>query len=138
MKTLEEVIAGMTELILSGKTDDVKYVLTDALHYLKELRHILNNTIWVGSTKEENGYWKLPTLPETGNDPLTWGELQQMEGKPVWIEELDYSKRWYGFWDVISDTEDYGDEKFVYVKSEMRYEMDEYGKTWQAYRKERG
>ena len=43
----------------------------DSLHYLKELRHILDNTVWVGSTKEENGYWKLPTLPETGNDPLT-------------------------------------------------------------------
>ena len=41
----------------------------DALHYLKELRHILDNTVWVESTKEEKGYWKLPTLPETGNDP---------------------------------------------------------------------
>ena len=60
-----------------------------------------------------------------------------MEEKPVWFEELSNSSRWYGFWDVVSDAEDYGDEKIVYTKSEMRYEMAEYGTTWKAYRQER-
>lgn len=38
MKTLDEVITGMTELILSGKTADVKSTVRDALHYLKAYR----------------------------------------------------------------------------------------------------
>ena len=41
MRTLDEVITGMTELVLSGKTKDVKEVVTDALKFLKEFRGLL-------------------------------------------------------------------------------------------------
>lgn len=59
-----------------------------------------------------------------------------MVGKPVWLEELSNGSRWYGFWDVVSGTEDYGEEKTIYTKSKMRYEMTEYDTTWKAYRQE--
>ena len=108
----------------------------DELHYLKELRHILDNIIWVESTKEENGYWKLPTLPETGNDPLTWDELKQMEGKPVWIE---VDGNWWGkFWAFVETA----NENYMnFFQKGQEYPEDLWkrnmGKTWQAYRKER-
>lgn len=41
MMTIDEVITGMTELILSGKTADVKSTVREALHYLKEYRERL-------------------------------------------------------------------------------------------------
>ena len=106
-----------------GCPNDGADAVPDALHYLKELRHILDNTVWVESTKEEKGYWKLPTLPETGNDPLTWDELKQMEGKPVWIEGSFITEGPH--WIIVGPSHLYNGK------------IIGYGKTWQAYRKER-
>lgn len=116
----------------------------DALQFLQELHHILNNTVWVKSTKEENGYWKLPRLPETGNDPLTWDELKEMGGKPVWVEEIEDDKILFGQWDIISgfgysenfDLIDYENPIIDFYRSGNRTKIG-LGKTWQAYRKER-
>ena len=71
----------------------------------------------------------------TLNDPLTWDELKQMEGKPVWIELLG-NGQWKG-WDVIAgfDEDDFG-VAMVTVHNDDYYKLD-LGKTWQAYRKER-
>ena len=151
MNTLDEVIKAL-EICTSDRDGcgecpydsvcDADKKWDDALYYLKELRHILDNTVWVGSTKEESGYWKLPTLPETGNDPLTWDELRQMEGKPVWVEFLNYdlwddpehhtSDSWWVVGEVRKD-----DIIIAQYLDEAELCEEDLGDVWQAYRKER-
>lgn len=139
-KTLDEVIEAIEvcrDSYVAGKI-----IKSDGLHYLKELRHILANTVWVGSTKEENGYWKLPTLPETGNDPLTWEDLKSMEGKPVWIELLNddiwedpshgVDSEWWVIGEVRKD-----DIILATYLDEMELCEEDIGVIWQAYMKER-
>lgn len=57
------------------------------------------------------------------NPPLTWDELKDMEGKPVWIEGPLITGGPH--WIIVGPSHLY-DGKIV-----------GYGKTWQAYRKER-
>ena len=145
MKPLEKVVKALE---ICGKVDpslcpyfDTKHwkcctgyiqryspVKDDAYSYLRE---------YLNYQKSQKTINKSDSLSETENKPLSWEELRQMVGKPVWLEELRDGSRWYGFWDVVSDAVDYGDEKIVYTKSEMRYEMAEYGTIWKAYKQER-
>ena len=71
MKTLDEVITGMTELILSGKTADVKSTVRGALHYLKAYRE--NQQAYEENTRkaEEARERYLEAMKELRNDPLT-------------------------------------------------------------------
>lgn len=71
-----------------------------------------------------------PYHPEN-NVALSWQELQQMEGKPVWVENQFY-KDWLialkvNKTDIIFDGNAYYTQAF----------LDDYGTSWQAYRKER-
>ena len=76
-------------------------------------------------------------LPEA-NNPLTWHELRQMEGKPVWVESSDSfnRRRWMFVGEWFDDDEmrlfDMGYDYPDYV-SKNGYESG----TWQAYKKER-
>lgn len=74
---------------------------------------------------------KLRDKCEAKNDPLTWEELKSMEGKPVWIENKFYKKWLIAYQinesDIIFDGNGFYTQAFVI----------DYGKTWQAYRKER-
>ena len=156
MKTLDEVIKGFeccnsincaecpyanwdnTDVVRCNDTEKED----DALHYLKELRHILDNTVWVNSTKEKTGYWKLPTLPETGNDPLSWEQLKQMEGKPVWVEVQDDNGdhyKWRGDrWYIVKDFSQGYYGGYCHLEPNYRTWTEQtYGELWQAYRKER-
>lgn len=115
MRTLDEVIKALEDCEVRGGFFDWKYGISDALHYLKEYR-------------------KLDSLdavafPEDDNPALSWNELKQMEGKPVWIEEKDMPSTWIIIWDVT--------ENWLYPTGCDAYRHDEYGNSWQAYRKER-
>ena len=140
MKTLDEVVKAMEYCKNHNWCDECPYqyedicYAEDSLHYLKELRHILDNTVWVGSSKEENGYWKLPTLPETGNDPLTWDELKKMEGKPIWLEWLseDESSTWWVVGEVRKN-----DIIIAQYLDEAELCKDDLGVIWLAYSKEK-
>ena len=67
------------------------------------------------------------------NLPLSWDELKDMEGKPVWVEcKYFFCPQWVILTNVY-------DEKAMFigdriVDSELKEEM---GDVWQAYRKER-
>ena len=131
MKTLEEVIKA-NECCDHGEPDsrceDCPYNgigaccaerESDALHYLKEYRKL--DSI------------DAVTFPEDDNPALSWDELRQMEGKPVWVEcENFFCSQWVILTNVY-------DEKAMFigdriVDSELKEEM---GDVWQAYRKER-
>ena len=125
---------------------------TDAFHYLKELRDItdismeyfksggtlqkLYNTSQISCPKCHSEF----VILSDANNPLTWDELKQMEGKPVWVEvlsdEIDLSSRWMliaretkAHSLPLAYTDDIGHWIFGHE--------DKLGKTWQAYRKER-
>ena len=71
-------------------------------------------------------------LPES-NNALTWEELKQMVGKPVWLEDSNQQ----GEWVLLSGMED-DVLYFVYrTCNEYKIYRKEQGTLWQAYRKER-
>ena len=145
MRTLDEVI----EWIEDPKMAYCVYK-DDALHYLKEYRERLQNLqdmmdrYEINDRNYQEAVWncemvqlKYQQLLDDFNDnpALTWQELRQMEGKPVWVETTtSFRSGWYLVRDVFF-------EDTVYLTDIKRGEgvgrsMD-YGKTWQAYRKER-
>ena len=124
----------------------------DALHYLKEYQAILplvpsliNTAIAAqkkGKTIEDLYHDAVNELAELKNQdwkdrclPLTWDELQTMEGKPVWVEKSqdDEPKGWLLILqtnqDVVNCTTKHGNSFYLYRTL--------YDGKWQAYRKER-
>ena len=74
------------------------------------------------------------------NDPLTWDELNQMDGVPVWIELVEETMRnthIIGFWGLVL----VANESFLTVRdisgNLRRFRREEQNEFWQAYRKER-
>lgn len=72
-----------------------------------------------------------PYHPEN-NVALSWDELRAMEGKPVWIENMFY-KKWLIAYQVNESNIIFDGNGFYYTQA---FVID-YGKSWQAYRKER-
>ena len=71
------------------------------------------------------------------NVALSWDELRQMEGKPVWIEE--YGREYATpHWEIHSGIEEgYDGDEILYLEPFETFTKNDMGKTWQAYRKER-
>ncbi len=116
MKTLDEVIHE-----LEGKIACETHVgLRDALHYLKEFKRISARLekIALGNITE--------TLEKLDNPALSWEELQQMEGKPVWITPAEE-------WMLITEIVD--GRIWLLGLDGLDYEMTLHD-NWQAYRKE--
>lgn len=165
MKTLDEVIKGFEccEEINCAECPYANWDNTDvarcndtekeddALHYLREYR-VNQKTydensrkakkareLYLESAEELNAlrdYW----AEQQENPALTWDELKQMEGKPVWVEwsEViigDYFQ-FHGWFLVewINDNENEIIMQNKYGKRMTRHKSDS---DWQAYRKER-
>ena len=80
-------------------------------------------------------------LPES-NEPISWDELKGMTGKPVWLETNGTKAHLSSGWGLVgctSFTTWEGVEVFSIAKIGVTYSLpiSEYGKTWNAYRKER-
>ena len=117
MKTLDEVIKAMetdpVPMAYTARLSVHEDIMTDALEWLKAYKgHIELD--------------KLRDKCEAKNDPLTWDELKQMEGKPVWIE---LQKGIWKGWDVVGgfDEDDFG-VAMVTVRCDDYYKAD-LGKT---------
>ena len=128
MKTLDEVIEELQYWDTCDEYPECFYddeVNRDALHYLKEYKRVQNKIekIALGSVED--------TLDKLDNKPLTWNELKTMEGKPVWIENNLIKPHW----DIIAQIDDNADVTFYVMGGFETKEF--YGKTWQAYKKER-
>ena len=78
--------------------------------------------------------WKLPTLPETANDHLTWDELRQLKGKPIWVEFFyEDGQHFDSDWFLVS----FVSESFCDVIGRLGTSRLVKNDYWQAYRKER-
>lgn len=65
------------------------------------------------------------------NEPLTWGELAEMEGQPVYIVEMGARRYWALVMFVSKDAAD-----FVTVDNPDDYgDKELYGESWVAYRR---
>lgn len=134
MKTLDEVIIGIKEQMGLGDP-----ILIDALHYLNEYR--MEQKI-LSDRKEHYEYWEHKYYAELEkNDPLTWEQLKQMKGKPVWVEYMD-DKQQTGWALIVKNPErpTFGKPKlFAFVREEGKFYLtiSGYGRRWQAYRKEK-
>ena len=123
--------------------------IRDALHYLKEYRSDKamweadrkGYSDWIEQYKESREKHQQAVIELKKNPPLTWDELKQMAGKPVWVE-ADHAFIQYTGW-VLLDKIKEDDPDFTGVKftcpdrSEFFLLADFISKTWQAYRKER-
>ena len=90
---------------------------SDALHYLKDMKNLEEDYDIL-----YNKYWR-EFNQQQENPPLTWDELKQMEGKPVWIEGPFITEGPH--WIIVGPS---------YL---FNGKIVGYGKTWQAYRKEK-
>ena len=143
MKTLDEVIEIFEKVV---KHDYVWFdektalmtieTMTDALQYLREYQWQMTNP-----DGDHQQLEKCRALLQDfyRNDPLSWEELQQMEGKPVWIEEYDAIDSTRGWrccrWMLVEFINDsYMDAR---NSDGEQYNFDKGEETWQAYRKER-
>lgn len=143
MKTLDEVIKAYEICLNDNETSchDCPYTefnaegkwacslcgdcTEDALHYLKEYREKHDDILRM---EEALGYCEI-----MDNPPLSWDELKQMEGKPVWVEYEKNGNHWL----IITDIKSNGAVgRGVYGENAPLYK-DRIGTDWQAYRKER-
>ena len=128
MKTLDEVIAELED----------EGIVVDALHYLKTYR---DSKAWLELEKRNyaeavrncdtaEAKYTMLCMEYARNDPLTWDELRQMEGKPVWVEWQDH-KEWF----LIDEIDD---KKIVFrACNGFGWHCNRHEPTWQAYRKEK-
>lgn len=158
MKTIDEVIERFEDDLHAAEADSQLIMLfdrdvVDAIHYLKEysskqdtiaeqlaeLEQKNDHVCELAKTVCEE-YDRLCNrlAEEYSNDALSWDELKQMEGKPVWIETSDSfnRRRWMFVGEWFDEDEmrlfDMGNDYPDYV-SKNGYESG----TWQAYQKER-
>ena len=114
MKTLDEVIKALqknADREMARWNEETCFIseenLLDALLYLKEYRAEL---------AQNSG--------ELGNDPLTWDELRQMEGKPVWSSNNGH---WY-LVDCVETEPDGSNERIILTnkgRAQMPYDADD-------------
>lgn len=138
MKTLDEVIEAFETCIVPKNVfckecgfEDRCRITDDALHYLKAYK-----------AKQDEDWWKEYIAMRNeiifndleANTVLTWDELKQMVGKPVWVEYQCYTPDW----EVI---ERIGNSKLFdgeFIETHMSIlHKETIGTEWQAYRKER-
>lgn len=152
MKTLNEVIEAIEvcrDSYVAGKI-----IKSDALHYLKEYKEAGINLIKLRENIEsyamarvnfEEAYNVCLKIQEENdrNDPLSWEELQGMEGKPVWIELFKdgavFKAGWYLIIMIDDSLPDIPDLGLVNANGEysrLEIEWMNMGQ-WKAYRKER-
>lgn len=145
---LDVVIETIEKLAVKNRMSRLQ---ADALYYLKMYRS--DQLQWEADREDWRDKWEtyiearerhLDAVKELKrNDPLSWSELKQMEGKPVWIESLKdgavYEAGWYLIImvdDSIPDIPDLGLVNANGEYSRLEIEWMNMGQ-WKAYRKER-
>ena len=135
MKTLDEVIEELQYWDTCHEYPECFYddeVTRDALNYLKEYKRVQNKIEKIALGNIED------TLDKLDNKPLTWDELQQMDGKPVWAEWVEvviggsYSIRdWF-----LIEWIDNNNHEIIIRDRHGNQILYRDGSDWQIYRKE--
>lgn len=148
MKSLDEVIKAL-EICTSGKhcQDECPYASEecptyalekDALYYLKHLQEYYE----IASQKSLIALHKMDSVTNIeGNEPLTWEELERMEGKPVWVQWNGPGWMRHSTWVIVISAHEKGmsyctKEEGAGVGFDGYLLRQPYGTGWSAYRKE--
>jgi hypothetical protein len=109
----------------------------------KQKQKAAEDALWICKEDKDDltalrAYW----AEQQANPPLTWDELKQMEGKPVWVESHGDITEFTGWTIVRNALEDRVHFIFSHYDGEfLTYEMAlpdvTFGKEWNVYRKER-
>ena len=133
MKTLDEVINILEKFWICPSSDEANEycelwsVKDDAIQYLKAYKDDRNDLSAL------RAFW----AEQQANDPLTWDELKQMEGKPVWVEYDGYTPDWEVIENVGATRSSISDFTGDFIETHMSIlHKEDMGKTWKAYRKE--
>ena len=167
MKTLDEVIRAVQHCGLVSNFDEnheydggcpyedcsvcekKRMLGKDIIHYLMEYREITDvchkhgiTSVWghlLPDPDKTDKSKKLNFDNAYDNDPLTWQELKQMEGKPVWVEYgIDFqAKHWIILPEMACSYRHDRYSRDSFCLGVVRFYKDDIGKEWQAYRKER-
>lgn len=126
-KPIEELIDDLGHAEPANQHGDVIITvedLTDALHYLQTYQKIEDEY------EELKDWWAEEYVT---NEPLSWEQLKQMEGKPVWVDHK-YYKKWLIVKEVYEETIILDGNGYY-----TQYFSDDNEKEtrWKAYRKER-
>ena len=122
MKTLDETIKDIETC--QGSTDCTSKWGNDALYYLKEYKEIMPDYVILQK------YW----AEEQENPPLSWVELKQMIGKPVYEFEFAYGDG--GRWVVIRDFEIEENEEYMVYTDRSRLAKSYLNECFSVFRKE--
>ena len=121
MKTLDEVIYTMRFQRTDSDT------ISDAVSYLRDYKDLL-----IVVHKLKNDFDELTRHYIDENPPLTWDELKEMEGKPVWVEHKLFKGwrlvGWQANEHLMNLVGSYSEQVPLFE--------DDCGVLWQAYRKE--
>lgn len=71
------------------------------------------------------------------NPPLTWDELKEMQGKPVWMEAESLSIGVSPYWNDWYIIKSFSNDEFMCCNDGFEWAKEMQGRLWQAYRKER-
>ena len=136
MKTLDEVIWAVENCdsaiddcahcaYYKEDCENLRPLRADALHYLREYQRLQIAFLKALADLEDN-------------QPITWDELKQMEGMPVFVEERyrNGDLKSSGWWLI-----DFWNDDQICLRDQGGNPWNEhrsnYGRDWQAYRKER-
>ena len=154
MKSLDEVIDSITkqsglEIRDQGHPKKDRFwvdrdTYNDALYYLRmyysdkvqwesDRKHYED---WIEQYKESRNKHQQAVKEMLKNPPLTWEELKEMVGKPVWVETDEEVKRWEIIEGIYQSQEEPHLECF-FTKSDFCYSKLTIGEAWNAYRRER-
>lgn len=141
MKSLDGLIKALEEItsLTEDESESEGYFLAmDSIHYLKEYQeHLKWHAYEEHCLAEEKK--ALREKSRTDNLPLSWEELKNMQGKPIWVEYEGYTPGWeiiehIGVYKWTINTDD--DEIIIETNSSILHK-EEQGKMWQAYKKEK-
>lgn len=150
MKTLDEVIERLEDDLHATDADSQLIMLfdrdvVDALRYLKEYRSERAmweadrkwHLDWLEQYKEAREKHQQAVIELKKNPPLTWDELKQMTGKPVWLQWTVKGEWHHGDWNLVNAQ--FGDSVWLVDSNGEEFDLlkEVQGAMWQAYRKER-
>ena len=140
MKTLGEVITAFATCIVPKNVfckecgfGDRCRITDHALYYLQEYREMKEHLACMDSGEIRGDATQI-----IDNPALSWDELKQMEGKPVWVEERyrNGDLKSSGWWLI-----DFWNDDQICLRDQGGNPWNEhrsnYGRDWQAYRKEK-
>ena len=101
----------------------------DALYYLREYQEMKEHLACLN-----DGEIRGDNTQIVNNLPLTWDELKDMEGKPIWVEYEGFAPDWEIIIYIGNTKWKWGEVIETHLSI---LHKENQGKTWKAYRKER-